>query len=85
MPGVITTDNFSVLWIGFPDFAAGTYTFIARSDDGVRIYVDDVLVVNGWYDHTMMSFSGDRTLTAVTHKVRVEYYDRTGGAAIEAW
>ena len=32
-----------------------------------------------------LTFSGDRTLTAGAHKVEVQYYERVGGAAIEAW
>ena len=84
-PGVINNDNFSVKWVGAAAFQAGTYTFYAKSDDGVRIYVDDALVVNGWSDHGYLPFSGDRTLTAGAHKVEVQYYEKVGGAAIEAW
>ena len=28
----------------------GTFTFESRSDDGSRIYIDDVLVVESWFD-----------------------------------
>lgn len=86
LPGTIGTDNFSIKWIGRPRFAtAGTYTFYARADDGVRIYVDGVLVVNGWYDHAPLAFSGQRAMTAGYHNVEVWYYERGYGAEVQAW
>jgi hypothetical protein len=85
-PGLVWTDNFSVKWKGSPKFArTGTYNFYARSDDGVRIYVDGVLVVNGWYAHAPLPFSGQRYLSAGYHNVEVWYYEATGDATMQAW
>jgi hypothetical protein len=82
----IPSDHFSVRWTGTIYFdASSTYTFSARSDDGVRVWVDGWQVIDGWYDHPAMTFSGDRWLAAGDHYVRVEYYERTGLAEVAVW
>jgi hypothetical protein len=81
-PGTgVGADNFSVRWEGDWNFSAGTYRFSTTSDDGSRVYVDGNLVVNHWSDHGATSLTGDVTLTAGTHRVKVEYYEATGGAS----
>lgn len=82
-PGTgVGADNFSVRWEGDWNFtSAGTYRFTTTSDDGSRVYVDGNLVVNHWSDHGATALSGDVQLTAGTHRVKVEYYEATGGAS----
>lgn len=78
----IGADNFSVRWEGDWSFAtAGTYRFSTTSDDGSRVYVDGNLVVNHWSDHGATTLTGDVSLTAGTHRVKVEYYEASGGAS----
>src|SRR5439155_7680128 len=48
-PG-ISSDLFSARYTGNFDFAQGQYRFDATADDGVRIYVDGQLILNGWVD-----------------------------------
>jgi len=82
----ISSDYFSARWTGTVRFdTSRTYTFWARSDDGVRVWVDSWLAIDGWYDHAPMTFSGDRWLAAGDHYLRVEYYERTGTAEIKVW
>jgi len=81
----IPADNFSVRWSQVIFFNEGTYTFFARVDDGVRIYVDSILVVNAWQDGSLREVSGDVDLTAGDHLVWVEYYERIDNAAIQVW
>ena len=76
----VNNDNFSARWTGRDNFAAGTYEFTATGDDGIRIYVDDVAVVDGWKDQPATTYTGRRTLSAGLHNVRVEFYDRTRDA-----
>jgi hypothetical protein len=73
-------DNFSVLWSGRFNFAAGTYTFTATADDGIRVWVDGVQIINAWVDQGATIYQASRTLTAGQHDVRVEYYERGGQA-----
>ena len=82
----VAGDHFSARWTGSVRFdSSRTYTFSARSDDGVRVWVDDALVIDGWYDHAPLTFSGNRWLGAGDHYIRVEYYERAGTAEIDFW
>lgn len=77
-------DNWSLVLRGKFNFAtARTYTFMANSDDGVRVWVDNVQVIDAWTDHSATTtYTGTKALTAGTHEVYVEYYDRTGPAQL---
>jgi hypothetical protein len=80
-PG-IATDSYSVRWTGQvqPQYSE-TYTFYTQSDDGVRLWVNDVLLVDNWTDHSSVENSGTIALTANTkYSIRMEYYENTGSA-----
>lgn len=79
----IPADNFSARWTRDEWFDAGTYRFSYRSDDGLRIWVDDTLVVDNWRDGQATWFSIDHFIPRGTHRVRVEYYEHEGGAAAQ--
>nr|MDT0667446.1 PA14 domain-containing protein [Micromonospora sp. DSM 115978] len=51
-PGVpgIGGDNFSVRWVRTDEFRGGDSTFTVTADDGVRLYLDDTLVIDEWQD-----------------------------------
>jgi hypothetical protein len=84
--GGIPADNFSVRWTRDQWFEAGSHRFSYRSDDGIRIWIDGTLVVDDWRDRQAVWSSVDRYVSRGTHTVRVEYYERTGGARVEvAW
>jgi hypothetical protein len=74
-------DNFSARWVGRFGFSGGTYTFTATSDDGIRVWVDGALILDAWWDQGPTTYRASRTLSAGEHEVRVEYYERTGGAS----
>jgi hypothetical protein len=77
-PG-IPSDGFSVRWTRVAYFSAGRYRFTASSDDGIRVYVDRQLVIDGgWYDHPTRTFVGDVTLREGNQQVMVEYYENAG-------
>ena len=83
-PAGLPTDNFSARWTGRFSFAAGTFMFTVRADDGVRVFVDGTLVIDGWRDQPATTYTATRTLTAGEHEVKVEYYERGGDAVIQA-
>ncbi len=66
-------------------FNQGVYRFVARSDDGVRIYVDDAPVVNQWVEQSVRTVTGDIALSAGTHNIRVEYFQRYGLAELHVY
>ncbi len=85
-PGV-NADNFGVRMqrlITVPGGPAELYRFTVRADDGVRIYVDDQLLIDGWTGQAWNPISADITLYPGTHTVRLEYYEASGYAFLEA-
>jgi single-stranded DNA-binding protein len=76
----IPPDGFSARWTRSVNFDAGKYRFTVQADDGIRLFVDGVLVINQWQDQAASTFSVERTLSAGDHALRVEYYENTGGA-----
>ena len=82
----IPADNFSVRWTRTLGFNSGAYRFLASTDDGVRITVDGVRVVDAWRDQERFNTSwGDITLGSGQHTIVVEYYEHGGGASAHAW
>jgi hypothetical protein len=77
----VASDNFSVRWTARPTFAARTYRFTARADDGVRVWLDGTLIIDAWRDQSATTYTATRTVSAGEHEVRMEYYER-GGAAV---
>lgn len=78
----IGPDTFSVRWSGQWNFTTtGTYRFTVTSDDGIRFWVDDVLVFSRWWDQRAKTSTVDRMLTAGVHRIKVEYYENRGTAS----
>ncbi len=85
-PG-IPTSNWSARFTGEIQFpAAGAYSVGANMIDGVRIYIDDSLVVDGWSDHASSNpgVSGTYTNTNVGswHRLRIDYYNHNGNGLL---
>ena len=76
--GRLPIDNFSARWTRSQNFAAGTYRFTLRIDDGVRVFVDGTQIIDEWRDGGNRTLSADMTLSAGTHALRIEYYERSG-------
>jgi hypothetical protein len=82
-PAGMPTDNFSVRWTGRFSFPAGNTTFTATADDGVRVFLDAAIVIDAWRDQPATTYTATRSLTAGQHEVKVEYYERGGGAVAQ--
>jgi len=78
----INVDNFSVRWSGLiQPLYTETYTFSTNSDDGIRLWVNGVQVINNWTIHAATINTGTISLTAgVKYNIVLEFYDNTGGA-----
>ena len=83
-PGAgVPADNFSVRWTGeVRPTTTGNYRFRTRSDDGVRLWVNGVLVINNWTLHSANdNTSSSIKLTANTrYSIKMEYYEQGGSA-----
>jgi len=83
----IAENNFSVCWSGYviPRFSE-IYTFSVRTDDGVRLWVNDELLVDQWTDHGSTTYSGTTSTTLAAgqkYSIRMEFYENGGDAV--AW
>ncbi len=76
-------DEFSARWTAFPTLEAGRYRVRARSDDGVRVFVDGQLMIDEWAESQDRAFTREMDLQAGDHIIVVEYYENTGRAFIE--
>lgn len=81
----LTGDAFSARWTRYMDLTAGTYTFYAATDDGVRVFVDDRLLIDAWRPRSVTTDRATMTLAAGRHAFRVEYFDAGGAAAARFW
>ncbi|RMG94663.1 MAG: hypothetical protein D6705_15535 [Deltaproteobacteria bacterium] len=57
--------------------------FRLSSDDGSRLFVDGLLVVDNWGSHPLRVRSGSIALEPGVHHLRVEYFEHTGPAEVE--
>lgn len=80
---IIHTEGFIARWTKLQNFEEGTYKFETVSDDGIRVYVDNALVINQWDDHAPKTNTATQTIPAGNHTVRVEYYENGGGAVVK--
>jgi len=71
-------DNFSVRWTRNVILPPGQYRFTVRTDDGVRLWVNNQMIVDQWHAHTVQSYSGEITLYGGPVPVKMEYFERTG-------
>ncbi len=84
--GTLPADGWSLRLTGLVTFPqAGTYTFQTNSDDGVRVWINDVLNVDRWVDQAATDATGTAiTVTAAeTRRIRVEYYDFNSVASLQ--
>ncbi len=63
--------------------AAGSYALVARSDDGVRVFVDERPVLDAWAVQALTETKATVTLARGPHALRVEYFQLRGAAALE--
>ena len=78
----VGAELFSVRWTGrvTPPFSE-TYRFHANTDDGARLWVNGIQLVDDWTDHGIVENRGNIPLIAGRrYDLVMEYYDNGGGA-----
>jgi RHS repeat-associated protein len=84
----VNKDRFSVRWTGrlqtyTGQFQTGTYSFRTVSDEGVRVWVNNQLIIDHWGGHTESTDDGSIYLqSGQQYSIRVEYYEGTGNATL---
>lgn len=76
----VPPNGYSARWTRTQSYTAGTYRFTATGDDGIRVLVDGVVVVDGWFYQAPTTYSADVSLAPGLHTVVVEYFEYAGGA-----
>lgn len=76
--------NYCVRWTGvIRPSQSGTYQFIARGDDGFRLSVNGIQVINMWQDQAATIATGTATLQAgKEYPVQLDFYQNGGAAEI---
>lgn len=80
--GTLPIWKFSARWTRTVAFSAGAHLFTLSSDDGSRLFVDGVLLIDWWSDHTATVNTATVTLPAGNHIVILEYYQSYGIAQV---
>jgi uncharacterized protein YraI len=76
-------DNFSVRWTLVQNYPAGFYRLTVRADDGVRVYLDGVRVIDEWHNASGLTYNFETNLTATPHTIVIEYYEAQGDAFLD--
>lgn len=79
----VNSDQFSVRFTSTQTFAGGTYDFIVTSDDGVRVFIDGVNVLDRFVPRVQATDRFTQVLSAGTHSLVVEYFEDGDQAMIQ--
>jgi hypothetical protein len=76
----IPVDHFSARWTRTATFSQGTYQFTVTGDDGVRLFIDNKIVIDQWRVQAPTTYVTIQTLSQGIHQIKLEYYENAGGA-----
>jgi alpha-L-fucosidase len=70
-------------YVNVPD--DGIYKLFLESDDGSRLLIDDEEIINHDGLHSLTEKQADIALAAGYHKVRIEFFQGSGGEGLNIW
>jgi hypothetical protein len=76
----IDPHTFSVRWSGTLSLDPGQYRFLASAPDGLRLWLNDRLVISAWYDQSEQTYQRDFAWPGGAIDVRLEHYENGGNA-----
>jgi hypothetical protein len=82
-----STGPWSARWTGFIEApSSGEYTFHTFSNDGIRLRVNDAVLIEDWTDHGEKEDAGRITLVAgQRYALRLEYFYNGGQGVSKLW
>ncbi|HLU09275.1 MAG TPA: SH3 domain-containing protein [Oceanobacillus sp.] len=80
---LVPVDNWSARFTSVQTLQAGTYEFVVASDDGVRVFIDNVLVLDRFVGRILTTDRFQQNLTAGPHSITVEYVEFVDQAALQ--
>lgn len=70
----VSNDNYSIRWTGWLKAPApGKYRLVTHVDDGIRLWLDDKLLIDHWHVGSH-SRQADVELTRTPHALKIEYF-----------
>ena len=81
----VPADHFSARWTRSVSLAEGRWRFHATADDGVRLYVDGLPIIDQWHTTGSVTYNTSLALSGGNHLLRLEYYDNVEQALIHLW
>ncbi|MGH2771944.1 MAG: PA14 domain-containing protein, partial [Actinomycetota bacterium] len=82
-------DDFSVRWTGYLTVpATGSYQWGKVSDDGIRLWVNNALVIDNWVDQSPSApayFGSTALVAGQSVPVKIEYFEHLGGSTVSFW
>jgi outer membrane protein OmpA-like peptidoglycan-associated protein len=76
-PGIVDKAYYSIKWSGFITIPeTGKYGFSAVVDDGFRVWINNVLILDSWQLHDSKAFKRYAMLTeGKSYPIRIEYFN----------
>jgi len=81
----VGADDFSVRWTGtISPPESGQYTFRTVTDDGVRLWIADELVIDNWTAHSPQLDTSKRIALEAgkTYSIKLDFFEAYGGAIV---
>jgi LysM repeat protein len=75
-------NRFSARWTATVTLEEGTYSFVTRSDDGVRVWVDGQRIIDDWMLHPPTTNADTVPLDRGEHEIRIEYFENAGESQV---
>ncbi|RMF82403.1 MAG: hypothetical protein D6737_01855 [Chloroflexi bacterium] len=79
----LPADGFSARWTSVQTLEAGRYQIAVRADDGVRVTVNGVVVIDEFHQATGQTYTFNQDFIAGTHNIMIEYFEDNGEAFID--
>jgi glucose/arabinose dehydrogenase len=84
----VPINNFAVRWLGdLEPLFTDNYTFHCFSDDGVRLWIDNQLVVDNWVYQAVAEATSKpmRLEVGKKYRVKMEFFEGGGEAEVRLW
>ncbi len=82
------SDRFAIKWMGELDVAfSEPYTFVSRTDDGLKLWIDGRLLITNWTNHGT-TFDSSEPIDLVAgqrYTFEMWYFENNGGAVAELY
>ena len=82
-PAGIPADYFSARWVRRIYFEEGKYGFRLEADDGVRLWVGGMLIIDRWSGGLRVDTAPQKGIPAGEHEVVLEYFELEGYAKVD--